>query len=100
MNPEKQRKLDNIGRFVMPLEVRDALNWNLADSFTATYNQEGNALTLTRTPEGKLTMNDLGLVQLPKLILAQLGWGEGDTINVSACTQQGVISLKLYQKAV
>jgi len=45
-------------------------------------------------------MNDLGLVQLPKLILAQLGWGEGDTINVSACTQQGVISLKLYQKAV
>ena len=43
---EKIRKIDELGRIILPLEMRQALDWNQRDNLLLSLNTEDNTVTL------------------------------------------------------
>jgi len=96
--------MDEMGRIILPHEVRNILDVKAGDTLEVTPSQDTISVTLQRDASPgsvQLTLEQLHRLTFSKELRAKLGWTNvdcKDTISVSVNRWNRTLTLRLYEK--
>jgi len=72
--------MDELGRILIPNNLRQQLDWVAGTSLYAVVDEKEKALILAESSD--MVIDGLGRITIPQAMCEQLGFGEGDNIAV------------------
>jgi len=106
LNTFSKQKIDDMGRILIPNNLRKMLDIGENDNLSATYDPKFNTVVLQKVDwesrcDAIKSLDDYGRIVLNEGFRKKVGWmfvEEGDTIGVKVCLWTNTLTLSLHEK--
>ena len=100
MKVSKVNALDEARRILIPLKVFGKMRVTFNAPFTPCLNLTDKTITLSPQQSGEWRLDALHRLEIPQLVLDQLGWAAGDKLAVTYDTADGTATISMHEKYV